>query len=144
MPLVKKIQKVGNAGGVVLNAETMSLLGVEPGTAVVLEIIGDTLLVRRLDANPPSEWQVLAGLQSMRDAVLVPKDGAILIESRQRALLILRAFGPLSPGELAGRVGLGVKQARNTLRGFVVDGYALEADGAYWLNQAAFKDGTVT
>ena len=113
MAIRKKVVAVGGRSkGIILTKDAQELLGLSGGNDVVLlEFIGDTMLVRREGAPPLTPAQLQAGLAGLE--VTAPTDS--LDETTQRILLELQKQ-PLTAIELAERINRGREAATIALR----------------------------
>ena len=119
MAIRKKLVAVGGRSkGIILTKDAQELLGLSGGNDVVLlEFIGDTMLVRRDGAPPLSPAQLQAGLAGLE--VTAPTES--LDETTQRILLELREQ-PLTAIEVAARINRGREAATIALRKLLEQG----------------------
>lgn len=130
----------------ILTKPIASELGWTQGDDIVLEVVGDTLLVRSASAPAsavPASADVEAGLARLR-GYLRPKDGEQLTEAQQRVLCLLRdAQKPMTRVEIQDATGLSISSVQQTLtaserRGLVRSNTAAR-NRAYWFHPFAFE-----
>jgi antitoxin component of MazEF toxin-antitoxin module len=63
----KKLTRIGNSWGLILSREVLELLGVDEGTEVDVELVGNTLVVSAPEANREDLEAGLAYLGSKRE-----------------------------------------------------------------------------
>lgn len=148
MAIRKRLQKAGNARAIILSAEMLAQMGLgEEGEELVLELVGDALLVRRLDAPRPDPVNILVALELMGGALrLTPEyreaGEDLLNESRQRLFLALRQRGELTAAEAADELGMTVAGVNYLLRAAIPAGLVHSSGGRpprYRLNPEAFE-----
>ncbi len=64
MPLTKRLARIGASKGVILSKEMLAQLGLSESEEIQLQLVGDTLLLRRADAPalPPAEIAFALGM----------------------------------------------------------------------------------
>lgn len=130
MAIRKKVVAVGGASkGIILTRDAQELLGLSGGNDVVLlEFIGDTMLVRREGAPPLTPAQLQAGFAGLE--ITAPTDS--MNETTQRILLAL-AEGPLTVVEIAERVNRGREAITKAMRALLREGAVAKSGSRYSL-----------
>ena len=136
MPIVRRVQKLGNSAAILLTSDLLAQLGANQGDEVTLEFVGDTMLVRRTGAPPPDALKVLVGVTALENPVKAA-NGRSISDGRQRVLLCLRAYGPSMPTEIAARLAIDGKAAQRFLMALKADGFVRRIEGGYELDEAA-------
>lgn len=126
----KKVVAVGGTSkGIILTKDAQELLGLSGGNDVVLlEFIGDTMLVRREGAPPLTPAQLQAGFAGLE--ITTPTDS--MNETTQRILLAL-AEGPLTVVEIAERVNRGREAITKAMRALLREGAVAKSGSRYSL-----------
>lgn len=114
MPIKKRLQRIGRTSkGIILSIDMLAQMDLEDGDTVVLEIIGDALVVRKDGVPPPDTARVLMALDMMSRAL---PEGETLSERDQVVLQALRdAAGPLSARALAAVTDSNLHTIRSSL-----------------------------
>ena len=147
MPLKKRLQKIGRTSkGIILSQDVLAQLhlGQEDGEHVVLEILGDTLLVRRDGAPPPDPMRVLLALETLGNTIELSDEykaqpDELLSEAKQQLFQALRDEGPLTAPAITQRLSVSYRQTLNLLRDGVEAGHLLTEGEKYRLNPEAFQ-----
>lgn len=143
MPITRKLVLVGGRShGIVIGAQLLKRMGLEGGDEVSIELVDDTLIVRKAQASgPPPTAQQLAAASARLEDILRPKDGAHIGDTMQRALVMLREAGrPVHPREAGRLLGFVTHYAKRVLQKCATAGYATELeDGTFAFQVDSFE-----
>lgn len=138
MALTKRIQKFGGGRGLLLSSDIRGLMNIETDNdEVVMEVIGDTLLVRKADAPKLTPLQILAGLGAL-EGTIRRADGEDMTEPMQWFFLMIRAFEPATATELAKLLGRDKRYVMALVRRGVREGTIVKDENGIRLADEAF------
>ena len=88
MPIRRRLQKFGNSRGVLISREMLEHMGVTDGDLLVLDLVGDALVIRKDGRPAPRRDRVLGTMEAMSQAA--PVEGVEeLSEMAQRLVDVL-------------------------------------------------------
>lgn len=99
----------------------MNLMGLTDEDEVLIEFVGDTMLVRAHDRGRPDAIDLLDGMVRLTDVIELKPEHVHLaehlrLESRQRLLLHLLHDGPKTAAEVTSELGVSRHNTNVTLR----------------------------
>lgn len=122
----KKLQKVGNSHGIVLDRDLLTALAPDGDldAALLVEVVGAALVIRRADAPAPTHAQVDAA------ATIAPPALPGLTPTERLVVTALQG-GPAARGEIADAVQRAPETVSNALKRLKGDGWVTQT-GRDW------------